>query len=67
MEIVVSAAKQNQGIGSAFMAELEKQVKEKGAILIQLQSVNDEMHEHFYGKLGFFNAKNLVLKSKILQ
>ena len=67
VEIVVSAEKQNQGIGSAFMAELEKQVKEKGAILIQLQSVNDEMHEHFYGKLGFFNAKNLVLKSKILQ
>lgn len=34
--------------------------------MIQLASVNDEMHRHFYGKLGFQDAGNLVLKSKFL-
>lgn len=48
------------------MQELERQVRERGAMLIQLQSVNDEKHEHFYDKLGFKNAKNLVLKTKML-
>lgn len=66
VEIVVSADKQNQGIGTAFMAELETRVKEAGAMLIQLQAVNDGLHDHFYGKLGYKNARNLVLKSKIL-
>ena len=66
VEIVVSTDKQNKGIGTMFMNELERQVKEKGAMLIQLQAVNDGLHEHFYGKLGYKTATNLVLKSKIL-
>lgn len=66
IEIVVAGERQNQGLGSAFMRELERQVRERGAMLIQLQSVNDEKHEHFYEKLGFKNAKNLVLKTKFL-
>ena len=61
-----SAEKQNQGIGTAFMVELEKRVKAEGAMLIQLQAVNDGLHAHFYGKLGYRNAVNLVLKTKML-
>ena len=66
VEIVVSTKLQNQGIGTQFMNELEKQVKEKGAMLIQLQAVNDDHHNHFYGKLGYKDVKNLILKTKIL-
>ncbi|MBQ2827902.1 MAG: GNAT family N-acetyltransferase [Clostridia bacterium] len=66
VEIVVSTKLQNQGIGTQFMNELEKRVKEKGAMLIQLQAVNDDHHNHFYGKLGYIDAKNLILKTKIL-
>ena len=66
VEIVVSADKQNSGIGTEFMTELEKRVKDKGAMLIQLQAVNDGLHEHFYSKLGYRNARNLVLKTKML-
>ncbi len=32
----------------------------------QLQAVNDDLHNHFYGKLGFKDASNLVLKTKML-
>lgn len=66
VEIVVSTKLQNKGIGTQFMNELEKQVKEKGAMLIQLQAVNDNHHNHFYGKLGYRDATNLTLKTKIL-
>lgn len=66
IEIVVSANYQNKGIGTKFMKELEARVKREGAMLIQLEAVNDEFHEHFYGKLGYKNASNLVLKTKIL-
>ena len=66
VEIVVSTKLQNQGIGTKFMNELEKRIKEKGAMLIQLQAVNDDHHNHFYGKLGYKDAANLTLKTKIL-
>ena len=66
IEIVVAGERQNQGLGTAFMRELERRVREKGAMLIQLQSVNDAKHEHFYDKLGFKDAKNLVLKTTML-
>ena len=66
IEIVVKSEYQNKGIGTMFIKELENRVKSEGAMLIQLQSVNDEFHEHFYGKLGYNTASNLVLKSKIL-
>lgn len=46
------------------MLELEKKVKEAGGAIIQLQAVNDEMHEIFYGKLQYKNAENFVLKTK---
>lgn len=66
VEIVVSHEYQNKGIGTLFMGELEKRVKESGAFIIQLTAVNDEKHHHFYGKLGYRNAANLVLKSKLI-
>lgn len=66
VEIVILTKLQNQGIGTKFINELERRVKEKGAMLIQLQAVNDEQHNHFYGKLGYKDAKNLTLKTKIL-
>ena len=66
VEIVVAADRQNNGIGTAMMRELEMRVKERGAMLVQLQAVNDEHHERFYGKMVYKNAKNLILKTKIL-
>ena len=66
VEIVVATHLQNKGYGSRFMKDLESCVKNKGAMLIQLQAVNDDLHNHFYGKLGYKDASNLVLKTKIL-
>ena len=63
-EIVISHDHQNRGLGSILLAALESRVKEMGASCIELQAVNDEMHERFYGKAGFKNAKNFVLKLK---
>lgn len=66
VEIVVTTQLQNKGYGSRFMKELESCVKNEGAMLIQLQAVNDDLHNQFYGKLGYKDASNLVLKTKIL-
>ena len=66
VEIVVAADFQNRGVGTEMMYELEWRVREKGAMLIQLQAVNDAHHAHFYTKLGYGDAKNLVMKTKML-
>ena len=66
VEIVVTTQLQNKGYGTVFMKQLEDCIKKEGAMLIQLQSVNDDQHNHFYGKLGYKDASNLVLKTKIL-
>lgn len=66
VEIVVAPEYQNRGVGTKFMEELERRVKDEGAMLIQLQSVNDGFHHHFYEKLGFRTASNFVLKTKII-
>ena len=66
IEIVISHKYQRMGIGTLFMKELEKRVKELGAFLIQLEAVNDEMHNNFYGNLGYGDCKNLILKSKLI-
>lgn len=66
VEIVVAGDYQRKGIGTMFMKEIEARVKKDGALVIQLTAVNDEFHEHFYGKLGYGNASNLVLKTKTL-
>ena len=66
IEIVIAHGYQNQGIGSFLMDEIEHAVKKLGGAMIQLQAVNDAMHERFYGKLGYKNATNFVLKTKWL-
>lgn len=66
VEIIVASEYQKSGIGTRMMAELEGRVKEMGAAMVQLVSVSDEMHEHFYGKLGYRDATNLKLKAKVL-
>lgn len=66
VEILIFGEHQNHGLGTAFMKELERRVKEGGGAMIQLESLNDAMHSHFYGKLGYQDCTNLVLKSKFL-
>lgn len=66
VEILVASQYQKKGVGTEMMAALEGRVKEMGAAMVQLVSVHDEMHEHFYGRLGYGDATNLKLKSKFL-
>ena len=66
IEIVISHKYRRKGIGTMFMKELEKRVKELGAFLIQMEAVNVEMHNNFFGKLGYKDCTNLILKSKVL-
>lgn len=63
-EIIIAYQYQNKGLGSMLLATLESKVREAGAACIELQAVNDERHERFYGKAGFFDAKNFVMKVK---
>lgn len=66
IEIVIAHEYQGKGIGTQFMEIIEAKVKEHGGAMIQLQAVNDDMHNSFYGKLNYKNCNNLVLKSKWL-
>lgn len=66
VEIVIESEWQNKGLGTEFMQELELQVKQKGGAMIQLQAVNDEMHERLYGKLEYKDCTNLKIKAKWL-
>lgn len=66
VEIVVAHGYQRRGIGTWFMELVEDRVRELGGAMIQLQSVNDEMHNRFYGRLNYQDCRNLVLKSKWL-
>ena len=63
-EILISREYQNRGLGSVLLAELESRVKAKGASCVELQAVKDEMHERYYGKAGYRDAKNFVMKVK---
>lgn len=63
-EIIISAEHQHKGFGSILLKEIEKRVKEKGVSCVELQAVNDEMHEKYYGKAGYKNAVNFVMKVK---
>ena len=47
-----------------LLKEIEKRVKEKGASCIELQAVYDDLHEQYYGKAGYKNAVNFVVKVK---
>ena len=63
-EIIIAYEYQNKGFGSNLLCELERIVREKGAACVELQAVNDEHHERYYGKAGYHNAKNFVMKVK---
>lgn len=63
-EIIISSENQGKGLGSILLQETEKRVKEKGASCIELQAVSDEIHEGYYGKAGYQNAVNFVMKVK---
>ena len=63
-EILIAHEHQNQGYGTVLLIELEARVKEAGASCVELQAVKDEMHERYYGKAGYRDAKNFVLKVK---
>ncbi len=63
-EILISHKYQNKGLGSVLLAELESRVNAAGASCVELQAVKDEMHERYYGKAGYHDAKNLVMKVK---
>lgn len=63
-EILISHKFQNKGLGSILLTELEARVKEAGASCVELQAVKDEMHERYYGKAGYRDAQNFVMKVK---
>lgn len=63
-EIVIDAAHQGKGLGSALLRELERRVKNKGASCVELQAVSDEKHERYYGRAGYHDANNFVMKVK---
>ena len=63
-EILIAHEYQNNGLGSILLAELESRVKEAGASCVELQAVKDEMHERYYEKAGYHDAKNFVMKVK---
>lgn len=63
-EILIAYKHQNKGYGSVLLAELEARVKEAGASCVELQAVKDGMHERYYGKAGYRDEKNFVLKVK---
>lgn len=63
-EIVIFAAQQNKGYGKAFLSELERAAKERGAEHMELVSVNDELHMHFYMACGMYAANNLRIMGK---
>lgn len=65
-EIVIFKEFQNKGLGKMFIKELEKQLLDKDVGLIELMSVNDKNHDHFYGDLEFKNSSNLIIMSKFI-
>jgi len=67
IEIVIATMYQHKGLGTLMMLELERRIKERGASLIQITAVNDDLHEQFYNKLDYQTAKNLILKSKWIE
>lgn len=63
-EILIAHKYQGKGLGSTLLAELETSVQNMGASCVELQAVKDEMHERYYGKAGYRDAKNFVMKVK---
>ena len=63
-EIIIAYEHQNEGLGTFLLKELENRVREKGASCVELQAVKDDLHEQYYGKAGYRDAVNFVMKVK---
>ena len=63
-EIVIFAAYQNKGYGTALLQEIERCARERGAEHIELVSVNDAHHMQFYSSFGMYAASNLKVMGK---
>ena len=66
LEVLILKEYQCRGVGSALMQEAERIAKSKGAAVAVLETLNDEQHEHFYGRLGYATRKDLVTKVRKL-
>lgn len=66
-EIVIFKGFQGKGYGTDFLKTLEQLIHENGASIIELNSVNDEKHKHFYSKLSYYETKNFVMMGKFLE
>lgn len=65
-EIVIFKEYQNKGLGSLFIKELEDRLQGLDVSMIELMSINDDKHRHFYEKLKFAKASNLTIMSKFI-
>lgn len=65
-EIVIFNEYQNKGLVGLFLKELESHLLEMDVSLIELMSVNDEKHRHFYEKFSFAKGANLMIMSKFI-
>lgn len=65
-EIVVFKDFQDKGLGSLLINELERQLLDLDISMIELMSVNDTKHLHFYEKFSFEKSNNLLVMSKFL-
>lgn len=63
-EIVIFAQYQNRGYGKAFLVEIERRILQHGATHMELLSVNDGHHSHFYGEFGMYAATDLKIWGK---
>ena len=63
-EIVIFAEYQDRGYGSLFLKEIESKILSNNCKHLELLSINDEKHIHFYTKAGLYSAKNLVIMGK---
>ena len=59
-EFCVAKEKQGSGVGSFFMSEVEKAIKEKGMVHIFLQTESEVPAYEFYKKNGFIDLKTHV-------
>ena len=66
-EIVIDTKYQNKGYGTSLIKAMEDIVKINGVTLIELSSVNDKAHIHFYKKSGFYIADNFIPMGKFLK
>lgn len=63
-EIVIFAAYQNKGYGTALLQEIERRARERGAEHIELVSVNDAHHMRFFSSFGMYAVSNLNVMGK---